>query len=151
MVGLRGWQTRGARDGCFQRVRWTGAPPRRLVNVRFQPDAIHLTFTTPLDPELARDLDSYRIQQWNYRWSAEYGSDLYAVSDPQRVVGRKGDLQGEPVRVRSATLSPNGREVTLHTDPLQPVMQIAIHVDLEDPDGNEVIQDFYGTINALSR
>ncbi|MFT5125533.1 MAG: hypothetical protein ACI97B_004182, partial [Verrucomicrobiales bacterium] len=66
-------------------------------------------------------------------------------------LGQKGDLKGDTVKVLSATRAANGLSVTLKTEPLQPVMQIAIKLDLEDEDGHEIIQEYYGTINRLPR
>lgn len=151
VAGLRGWQSRAARDGSLQRVRRTAQPLRRLSGVAFHKASITLEFTTPLDRETAGDLESYQIQQWNYRWSKEYGSDHYSVTDPAKKVGRKGELKGDPVKIASAKLSADGKSVTLTTQPLQPVMQIAINIDLEGSDGSEIVQDYYGTINALPK
>lgn len=149
VVGLRGWQTNGAKDGSFQRVRYTGKPMKRLVGVAFQKESIELTFSCKLDRKSAEDLENYNIEQWNYRWTENYGSDLFSVEDPGKKLGGKGTLRGDRVKIDSAQLSPDGTKVTLKTQPLQPVMQIAINIDIEDAEGHEVIQDFYGTINKL--
>ncbi|MFT7511895.1 MAG: hypothetical protein ACI9QL_001102 [Candidatus Omnitrophota bacterium] len=151
VAGLRGWQTNGGRDGCFQRVRRTSQALRRLMEVEFLTDSIVLRFSCPVEKDLAEDLSSYAISQWNYRWSEQYGSSLYSVQDPEKVLGQKGDLKGDTVKVLSATRAANGLSVTLKTEPLQPVMQIAIKFDLEDEDGHEIIQEYYGTINRLPR
>ena len=84
-----------------------------------------LTFACPLERTAAEDPDSYGVQQWNYRWSAGYGSPEFRVSQPQ-AEGRAISLT-----VRSATLQPDQRTVFLAIPELQPVMQIAIRFALE--------------------
>ncbi|MDX1565733.1 MAG: DUF6797 domain-containing protein, partial [Phycisphaeraceae bacterium] len=41
--GLKGWQTSGARDGCFQRVRYTGKPTRLPVGLNVHKKFIKVT------------------------------------------------------------------------------------------------------------
>ena len=45
-------------------------------------DGLELTFSQPLDPDTAEDVESYGVEQWTYRWSAAYGSKDYSVLDP---------------------------------------------------------------------
>lgn len=50
---------------------------------------------------------------------------------------------------KSAKLSPDGLNVFLETQPLAPVMQIAVRVDVDGADGKPIVQAIYGTINKL--
>ena len=50
VTGLEGWQTAARRDGCLQRLRYTGGPLRLPVALRVRDDGVRLTFTEPLDP-----------------------------------------------------------------------------------------------------
>ena len=86
-------------------------------------DGISLTFTEPLDRASAEQVDNYSLKQWNYRWTATYGSEHYRVSDPART-------GFDPVEVRGATLSDNGKTVFLEIDDLGPVMQLQISYTL---------------------
>jgi len=83
--GLRGWQTAGVRDGALQRVRYTGKPLRTVAELAVVKDGVALTFTDALDPETAADAGSYAVQQWNYLWSARYGSPDFSVADPKKI------------------------------------------------------------------
>src|SRR6266496_1076492 len=67
--GLRGWQTAALRDGCFQRVRYTGARFYLPVAFAVQTNGIRLTFSEPLEQTFAERVDSYGIKQWNYHWT----------------------------------------------------------------------------------
>jgi hypothetical protein len=147
--GLKGWQTSAARDGCLQRVRYTGKRINSLAAFHVRHDELELTFTTPLDRAMATDAQNYSVQQWNYRWSKEYGSDLYSVSEPNRVTGKKGDLRGDEVPIQSTRLSKDGKTVFLGISGLQPVMQMAVKAKLKAADGAELPLEFFNTINRV--
>jgi len=142
VTGLRGWQTAGVRDGALQRVRATGKPFHTVSELKVIRDGLVLTFTEPLDPETAADGDSYALQQWNYDWSAKYGSPDLSVADPKK----KGR---DTVDVKSAKLSPDGRSVTLEVPGLKPVMQMGVKVRVRSAAKAPVTLDLYLTINKV--
>lgn len=141
--GLKGWQTSGAKDGCLQRVRYTGAKVALPKSLHVHKNGIRVGFTQELDKELAEDLDSWQLEQWNYRWTKAYGSKEFKLSDPSKT-------GHDPVEVTAARLLPNKREVFLTIPNLGPVMQMKIHYDLETTDGDEMIGDLHNTIHALA-
>ncbi|MBI3854158.1 MAG: hypothetical protein HY293_00545 [Planctomycetes bacterium] len=142
VTGLRGWTTTGVRDGAIQRVRYTGKPLRTLLEMQVSKGAIVLGFSDPLDRETAGDADSYAIQQWNYEWSAKYGSPDLSVADPKKR-GR------DAVDVKSAKLSADGRTVTLEIPGLKPVMQMGIKIRVKAADGAAVPLELYATIHQV--
>jgi hypothetical protein len=142
VTGLRGWQTTGVRDGALQRVRYTGKPLHTVYSMSVSKDAVTLTFTEPLDPETAADADSYAVQQWNYEWSAKYGSPDFSVADPKKK-GRDG------VDVKSAKLSSDGKTVTLEIPGLKPVMQMGIKIRARAADKAAVSLEVYATIHQV--
>ena len=140
--GLKGWTTRAVDDGCLQRIRYTGKPVYLPTGVKHYANGIALTFTSPLDPEIAQDPDSYHGEQWNYLWSEAYGSADYKPSEP--------GIQGhDPVEIVSATLQPDGRTIFLEIADLAPVMQLKIDYQLKAADGREFGNAYYGTLNRL--
>jgi glucose/arabinose dehydrogenase len=142
LTGLRGWQTSAARDAGFYRVRYTGKKAAMPVDLHVTPGTIRITFSAALDRAYAEDTDNYNLQQWNYRWTQSYGSPHFKVSDPKK--------QGhDDVEVQSASLSPDGRTVTLMIETLQPVMQMKIAYNLKGADGAKVQNAIYNTINVL--
>lgn len=149
VAGLKGWQTSAARDGCFERVRYTGKRVHTLASCHVKPDGLELTFTAPLDRATATEAQNYQAQQWNYRWSKEYGSDLYSSSDPGKVVARKGELHGDEVPLDSARLSPDGKTVFLAISGLKPVMQMSLKAKLKTAEGAELPLEFFHTINRV--
>lgn len=142
--GLRGWQTRSVRDGCFQRVRYTGGAVRIPTGVKTFSNGIRLTFSDPLDPKLAENVDNFLVEQWNYVWSSAYGSPDFSVAEPQRQ-GR------DEVDVVSATLSDDGHSLFLEMPDRQPVMQIAISWLLSTRDGVRFRGTYAHTINTPPR
>jgi hypothetical protein len=66
---------------------------------------VELTFTEPLDAATANDVGSYDVEQWQYRWSKEYGSKDWSVENPTKQ-GR------DMVEIKSAKLSADGRTLT---------------------------------------
>jgi glucose/arabinose dehydrogenase len=145
VAGLKGWQTNGTRDGCFQRVRYTGKPLYLPVAMHVLNDRnISITFATALDKAAASDAQNYSIQQWNYKWWSTYGSaDEFSVAHP----GQKGR---DTVDVKSVQLSSDGKTVTITTEAdLRKVEQMMIKMELKAADGNAVHVEVGNTINRI--
>jgi hypothetical protein len=142
VVGLKGWQTAGAKEGCLQRVRFTGHPFYAPVDLHVARDAIAVRFAVPLEATAASDLQNYALEQWNYRWSSTYGSPEYSIAKPG-VVGR------DEVEIKAATLSPDGKEVRLSVPNLQPVMQMHISGNLRAQDGHDIRFEIANTIHHV--
>jgi hypothetical protein len=143
VAGLRGWQTAARRDGCLQRVRYTGKPANLPVGLEVHADGLKLTFSRPLDRRAAEDVAHYRVEHWNYRWSGDYGSKRWSVEHPDRV-GQ------DELAVRSATLSDDGRTVFLKVAGLRPVMQMEIGYQLATADGAPLVGSVFNTIHRLA-
>jgi glucose/arabinose dehydrogenase len=142
ITGLRGWQTTAQKDAGFYRIRYTGAKANLPVDLKVAPGEIKITFSDPLSPKSANDADNFTLHQWNYLWTEKYGSAHYKVSDPKK--------QGhDDVEVESASLSPDGKTVTLKIDNLRPVMQMKIQYNLKAADGATVKSAIHHTINAV--
>jgi hypothetical protein len=142
LCGLRGWQTDGARDGALCRVRYTGKPVYMPLDCRVVPGGLEITFSAPLDRETAEDTGSYGIEQWNYKWSADYGSPEFSVKDPKRQ-GR------DEVAVASAKLSQDRKTVFLSVPDLTPVMQMQVDVDVDAEDGTNIKDRMWLTIHRV--
>lgn len=149
VCGLRGWQTTAVRDGCLQRLRATGKPLDIVTALHVRRDAIEITVSTPLDPASATDLGNWDVQWWNYRWTKSYGSDLYAVSDPGKNLGKRGQLTGEPAPLKSARLSADGKTVTLEIPALAPVMQVLTRANIKTAAGVPFKIEIAHTINQV--
>ena len=144
VVGSTGWQTSALKDGCFQRVRYIGKPLDVPVAWHVQSNGVTLTFAQPLDKEAAEDVGSYGVEQWNYRYAAQYGSKDWSVANP--------DKEGhDQALVRSAKLLADGRTVFLEIPDLKPVMQLQVQYNLSAKEGASLRGKVYATINRLAK
>jgi len=142
VTGLKGWQTSGAKDSALQRVRYTGKPAYLPNELHVTDQGITITFTGPLDTATASDVENYAIEQWNYRWTKEYGSAEYKVSAPDQ----KGH---DPVEIKSVKVSDDRKTVFLEVPGLQPVMQQKITMNIKAEDGSAVPKEIAHTINVV--
>ena len=142
LCGLRGWQTDGLRNGGFYRVRYTGKPAHVASEVHVRKNGLEITFTSPLDQTSAASLDSYSMEQWNYKWTQEYGSPEFSVTDPTQ---KKHDS----VLIKSAKLLSDKKSVFLEIPDLQPVNQYKLKVKIATAEGTPIAHDIYGTIHRL--
>ncbi len=142
--GLNGWQTAAQADGCLQRVRTTGKPLTVPVGMEVKGDTIRLTFTRPLDPKAIAATGNYRAAWWNYRWSGDYGSKRWKVSDP------KAEGQDD-VPVRVAKLSADARTLEITFAELKPVMQMMVGYNVKAADGKPVVGSVYLTIHTTGK
>jgi hypothetical protein len=143
VVGLNGWQTAARRDGCLQRVRWTGQAVRVPTGLAVHTDGIRLHFARKLDAKAAADSKHFLVEQWNYRWAADYGSKDWSVRQPER----EGH---DELSVTSATVANDGKSVFLAVPGLVPAMQTRIGYQLLDSDGNALVGAVYNTIHRLA-
>jgi hypothetical protein len=142
IAGSTGWQTSAAKDGCLQRVRRTGSVTRTPIAWHAHRNGLKLMFAEPLDKSAAEDPGSYALHQWNYRYTASYGSKDYSVIDPDKE-GR------DEVMVRSAKVLPDGKSIFIETAELKPVMQMELRYNLPFANGASAAGPLYLTLNKL--
>ena len=142
VTGLQGWQTEAARITGLDRVRYTGKPVYMARDLKVDKAGVHITFTQPLDAKEAAEPQNYSGSRWNYRRTANYGSDEYSVSDENR----KGR---DTLDITAAKLSPDGETVTLTIDDLRPANVQIIRFSLKARDGTPVHSEIQHTINAI--
>jgi hypothetical protein len=141
VCGLRGWQTAAARDGCLQRVRYTGQPVPVPVGLAVTSEGVRLDFAQKLAPGAA-DKKRYLVEQWNYRWSGDYGSKRWSVKDPSRV-GQ------DALAIDDVVLSGDGKSVLLKVQGLGPVMQMRIGYDVTTANGQGLKGAVHNTIHRI--
>ncbi|MFO1461201.1 MAG: heme-binding protein, partial [Verrucomicrobiota bacterium] len=140
--GLVVWQSNGAKQGAFHRVRYTGKPVTMVRDLRVKANGVVLTFTRPLDKATVSDLENYAVDRWNYDWAEHYGSPEFSVKEP----ARKGH---DPVAVKSARLSADGKTLSLELEDVIPVMQQRVKLRLKGADGADVAQEVWHTIHKV--
>ena len=142
LTGLRGWQTTAQKDAGFYRMRYTGKKASFPVDLKVRPGEVSITFSEPLSGATAIDPDNYNVRRWNYKWTSNYGSRQFKISDPKK----EGQ---DDMEVESARLSPDGKTITLRFNDLKPVMQMRIQYNLKAADGSQVRNVLHHTINAV--
>ena len=142
VAGLQGWQTKAVKLAGLDRVRYTGAPVRSVSGLKIDKHGVHLSFTQALDAKEATDAQNYSAEMWNYRRSSDYGSPEVSVKDPKKVGHDK-------LEVKAATLSADGKTVTLTIPDLTPAMQAQIKFSIKSKDGGSIDQVVQNTIHAI--
>jgi hypothetical protein len=99
----RGWPVRGPRAYAVQRLDWTGKTPFEIKEINAQSDGFLVTFTKPVDRDIASQGESYSLSTYTHIYQAGYGSPEVDHTKPQ---------------VRQATVSENGLQVQLQVDGL---------------------------------
>jgi hypothetical protein len=151
LSGLRGWQSNAAKEGGFDRVRYTGAPVCMPTGLNAASKGMRITFTSPLDREAAGNADNYAVEVWNYKWTSAYGSGEYSTLPEQP--GQEKDKKKknhDPLTVKSAKLSEDGRSVFLEIEGMKPVMQMKISFKIASADKSDVRYEIYNTIHELT-
>lgn len=127
-------------SGALHRVRYTGANLYMVTGFEVVADGIRLSFSRPLNPESAADPKFYHVQQWNYRWTSNYGSPGFSIKNPDQ----KGRDQ---INVKRVTLSDDLKSVVLHIQDIQPVDQSGIRASLLDLECAHFETSLFGTVH----
>ena len=162
VVGLRGWQTTAVKNGCLQRVRYTGEKVRTPLDLKVSEGRVEVRFGEPLDASVAKDPGSWNLEIWNYLWSAAYGSpDLSTKVKPVQAaeVGKDGkpefskeqmsQAKHDLLKVTRVELSADRRTAILHLVDLAPCMQMSLKYNLRSADGTELSGRITNTIHAF--
>ncbi len=138
VAGQSGWGAFTVDDGCFERVRYTGAPVRLPIGFHVHQNGVRIDFSEPLPAEYAGESKNHFAQCWNYRYSGAYGSPEYSPSHP-------GTPGHDPLAIQSAHLLENGRSLFLEIPDIQPVNQLHLRLRVGEQDR----QDLFLTVHKL--
>lgn len=110
----RGWGARGGKPFCFEKCEWTGKIPFEVHEMRARNDGFELTFTQPVDPATAGNLQSYSMRAFTYAYREQYGGDEVDEVLP---------------KITEAQVGPDGRSVRLKISPLTQGHVHELHLD----------------------
>jgi glucose/arabinose dehydrogenase len=110
----RGWGSRGTEPFAVERLAWTGKTPFEIHEMRAKPDGFELTFTHPVDPKKAGDVNSYQMKTFTYIYRADYGSPEVDATTP---------------KVERVEVGADGKSVRLYAGPLQEGHIHELHAD----------------------
>jgi glucose/arabinose dehydrogenase len=91
----------------IQRISFTGRTPLDVLRMHLTATGFNLTFTLPLYPDSATDINHYKLRHYNYHYSSKYGSDQFNVKD---------------IPITSIHLSGDRKTVSLKLDTIEPGM-----------------------------
>jgi len=146
VAGSSGWQCYFQDVGSLQRVRYTGKPLYIPTNVKTHRNGFVIRYNCRLDPESIR-LKNVLCQQWNYLYSAGYGSSELSSRD----ASQRGH---DPVSVSSVHLLPDGKSVFIEIPSLTPVMQFHLFAQFaaKESDASNVFDtDIYYSVFDLGK
>jgi cytochrome c len=104
-IGSTGnWSHYGALKYGLQKLKYNGTSVFEMLAVRAMSDGIEIEFTEPLKAESGNNTDDYKISQWRYVPTENYG-------------GPKVDF--ENLKVKKITVSQDRRKVKLQLDGLK--------------------------------
>lgn len=122
VTGCQGWGTYTVDDGCFQRLRYTGAPTRLPVGYHAHDNGVLLRFADVLAKDVAENPSNHFAQVWNYRYAAAYGSPEFSLRF-ERTAGH------DPLDITGAHVLADGRTLFVEIPELQPANQLHLHLD----------------------
>lgn len=137
--GMSGWGSYTKDDGCFQRIRYTGAPAQLPVAFHAHQNGIRIDFSEPLDRTVTSDPRNHFAQCWNYRYGPGYGSPEFSPHHP----GAPGH---DPLRITAAHVLDDGKSLFLELPELQPVNQLYLRLRI----GAAEPVDLFGTVHKLA-
>jgi len=140
--GLKGWQTTAAKDGTFQRVRYTGKNVAMPTELHVRKSGIDITFSSALDAASVNDINNWSGQIFNVRWTVTYGSPEFTLSDPLK----KGR---DPLAIDAVKLSADGKTVSLSIPTIQPVTNMVLKYKIKAADGTLINQEINNTVNIV--
>jgi len=94
----RGWPVRGPKAYAVQRLDWTGLVPFEIKEIKARPTGFEITFTKPVDRELASDPNTYQLKTFTHIYRQGYGSPEVDQTTPTAT---------------EATVSADGRKVEI--------------------------------------
>ncbi len=141
VAGTDGWQSYARENGSLQRLRYTGGDLLLPRAVETRENGFIVRFDVEIDPASLADNRVF-AQQWNYLYSAAYGSPEFSVKQP----GTQGH---DPVEVSSWHLIEDRRSVFIEIPQLHPVMQFHLYLELKTADGAPLVTDLYYSIFEL--
>ena len=142
-TGLSGWQgPPGGKDGCLQRLRYTGDSVRIIESVCVTATGLALTFNFSIDPASAGKLEAWNGEMWDYLWSSRYGSDQFSVRN-------QGELGRDKLTVTDVVVENGNKSVLLDMPDLAVCDQVSLKMQFSDAAGKDYAEHVYLTVHAI--
>src|SRR5213592_4819978 len=141
----RAWSTAAPMDYSLERVSFTGATPFEVKEVHARRDGLELTFSKPVDPVAAGDMENYAVSQFTYKYSGSYGSPEIDH------LGKENS--STPINVAAARVAADRLKVTLSLNDLRAGYVTAVRMaDVTSSAGESLWHDtFYYSLIRIPR
>ena len=133
LCGMFAWAGSATQPGGLYRLRATGRPLHLPLQLHAAKTGLKLVFSEPLDAE-SIDPANIHVKTWSLKRTANYGSEHY---------------DEKPLTITSASLSDDGRTLTIDADDLRPTWCMEIRYSLKSADGQNIDGTIHNTIHRL--
>ncbi|TWT96531.1 DUF6797 domain-containing protein [Neorhodopirellula pilleata] len=134
--GMHAWGSdQSESPGGLYRIRYTGAESLLPIGLAAHSEGMTITFSQAVDVQSASDPNSYLVDTWALKRTANYGSDLY---DEQSLT------------IDSAEVSEDGRSVTLRLPHMRPTWCMQISYKLKSESGKTFTGTIQNTVHQLA-
>lgn len=134
--GMFAWAGNQTEPGGLFRLRYTGKPMYLPTGLHANTKGISITFTDPLERASAENPKNYAISTWSLLRTANYGSQHY---------NERGQA------ITKATLSSDGRTVSLEIPTIKPTWCMEIRCSLRSTSNQEFTRTIHNTIHQLGK
>lgn len=77
----RGWGSTGQESYGIARLGWNGEIPFEMKQINAESNGFTITFTRPVDPQAAADIQNYSVTDFTYNYDSTYGSPVINRQD----------------------------------------------------------------------
>lgn len=132
------WPVRGPEPFALQRIDWNGITPFEIKEINIKKDGFLITFTKPVDTQLAARADAYTITTYTHIYQSSYGSP---------------EVDQTTARVTQAVPSADGLSVMVR---LEKIVEDHIHdfdlAKITSQDGQHLVHNkAYYTVNEIPK
>ena len=142
---VKAWAANAPSFHSLERVSFKGKIPFEVSSVKALADGFELTFTKPVDKELAKASDGFDVWQYKYKFHKIYGSPEYDHE------GKKDSFT--VIDVKRVLFSKYGLKVSLRLDGLKSGYVTAVRgLGIRSEAGAKLWHDtFYYTLNRIPK
>ncbi len=133
--GMYSWAgSRSEQEGGLFRVRFKGGRMDMPIDLRAQENQLEISFSDPLDSQMAEQVDRYSIQVWDLKRTEKYGSDHF---------------NQRPLQIQSVKLLSDKRTVQLTIPDLKPTWCMEIECRMQGDQGADFRRVIHNSIHYL--
>ena len=137
--GLTGWQAGATREGSIQRLRFTGKEGLYLKAAKARAGRLELVFNAPVEN---LNEGSWEATAWNYRWSDQYGSPHFKVSEP--------GVEGlDTLKISGFEQKDKGHRIVIKIPDLEPCDTLKLEFSVNGKNKTSLSGPLYFTIHEL--